>query len=117
MVRHETEAFFVGLGTHIAKLRKELDMTQEDLAREVGIRQQVIASYETGRHRIPLPVLLKVAGALHVTVEELVPATEASKPRKRGPVPKIERQWAKLQTLPDDKQKVISDMIDALSTN
>ena len=117
MIRHETEDFFVELGTHIAKLRKELDMTQEDLAKELGLRQPVIASYETGRRRMPLPVLLKVAEALHVTVEDLVPETDASKPRKRGPVPKIERTMAKLRTLPDDKQKVISDMVDALSSN
>ena len=113
MIRHETEDFFVELGAHIAKLRKELDMTQEELAKEVGLRQPVIASYETGRRRMPLPVLLKVAEALHVAVEELVPAVDASKPRKRGPVPKIERQWAKLRTLPDDKQKIISEMIDS----
>jgi transcriptional regulator with XRE-family HTH domain len=116
MVRPDTEAFFAELGAHIAALRKELDMTQEELAKELGIRQPVVASYETGRRRIPLPVLVKVAEALHVTVEELVPATEASKPRKRGPVPKIERTMAKLRTLPDDKQKVISDMVDALSS-
>jgi transcriptional regulator with XRE-family HTH domain len=113
MVRHDTEEFFVELGANIARIRKELDMTQEALGAALGLRQQVIASYENGRRRIPLPVLLKVAEAMHMTIEDLVPAAKTSMPRKRGPVPKIERQWAKLRTLPDDKQKIISEMIDS----
>jgi transcriptional regulator with XRE-family HTH domain len=113
MVRHETEDFFAQLGANIASSRKELDITQEALGAALGLRQQVIASYENGTRRIPLPTLLKVAEALHVQVEDLVPETKAEKPRKRGPVPKIERQMEKLRNLPEDKQKIISEMIDS----
>jgi hypothetical protein len=56
-----------------------------------------------------------VAEAFHVQVEDLVPETKTENPRRRGLVPKIERQLEKLRNLPEDKQKIISEMIDSWS--
>ena len=112
MVKHNSQEFFSQVGENITKIRKELGVTQEDLAVNIGIKQQSIASYETGRRRIPLPILIRVAETLHVTIEELFPIASPSLKPKRGPIPKIQKQWEKLRALPEEKQKIISDLID-----
>ena len=50
--------FFRDVGIKIARLRKELGLTQTELGQKIGVQQQVIASYEIGRRRIrPSPSL------------------------------------------------------------
>ncbi|MGQ0800017.1 MAG: helix-turn-helix transcriptional regulator [Pseudomarimonas sp.] len=44
-------AFFIALGGRIARIRKDQDITQTQLADLIGITQQTINSYETGRRR------------------------------------------------------------------
>jgi len=113
MMRIDTETFFSQIGSRIAQARKDATLSQEQLASSLGLKQQALASYETGRRRIPLPTLLRIADALHVTIDDLLPSQNSAPSRKRGPVPKIVKQWEKLRTLPDEKQKIVFDLIDS----
>ena len=45
--------------------RKELSMTQSEVAKIVGCSTQQIQKYETGTSQMSLPVLLKICQALH----------------------------------------------------
>jgi transcriptional regulator with XRE-family HTH domain len=112
MVKHNSEDFYCQIGTRIAQARKENDLTQQQLATLLNLRQQVIASYETGSRRIPLPVLLRIAEVLKSPIENLLPLPLEQK-SKRGPVPKIQKQWEKLLAMPEEKQKIISNLIDS----
>ncbi len=55
------------------KLRRLLagDITQEDLARRVGVTRQTILSIEKGRYNPSVGLALLIAKELGVTVEEL----------------------------------------------
>ena len=114
MIKHQTEDFFIDVGQKIAQARKESTLSQAELARELNIKQQALAFYETGQRRVPLPTLIKISELLHASIEELLPIQQQT-PRKRGPASKMQRQLEKIQALPDDKQKLIYDLIESLT--
>jgi transcriptional regulator with XRE-family HTH domain len=58
---HDEKVFFQQLGARIAALRKDQGMTQVQLAETLGLTQQMIASYEVGRRRVPVSLLPQIA--------------------------------------------------------
>lgn len=52
------------MDTNIAKLRKDLGLTQEELAGKVGVTRQTIISLEQGRYNPSLQLAYRVAKAL-----------------------------------------------------
>ena len=62
----------VELGNRLRQLRKDRNLTQQQLAELIGVKNSVISFYEVG-DRIPSPeVLRKLALALHVTADYLL---------------------------------------------
>ena len=55
---------------------------------------QMIASYEVGRRRVPISMLPTLAIALAATMEDLV--AQPTKPGKRGPAPKLQQQMERI---------------------
>ncbi len=61
----------VRLKNHLKQHRARLDLTQEELARSVGVRRQTILAVEKG-HYVPSALLaLLLAKELGMTVDEL----------------------------------------------
>lgn len=108
----EETAFFQELGSRIATLRKDRGLTQTQLGEMIGVSQQQVVSFEKGRRKVPVSALPKLSKALGVPVEELI-GTE-SKPGKRGPTPKLQRQLEQLQELPRSKQRFVAEMLDTV---
>jgi len=109
---NDDEAFFKQLGKRIATLRKEMGMTQIQLAEMLNISQQHMASFEAGRRKVSssdIPVLAQLFG---LSTDELLGIQD--KPSKRGPTSKIQRQVEQIALLPKGKQKFISEMLEAL---
>ena len=112
----EERAFFQAMGERIAETRKALGLTQAQLADALGVAQQVVASYEVGRHRVPSSFLPRLARTLAIPVEELI--GEETAPSRRGPAPKLLQQVERIQRLPKSRQRFIMQMIDhALQAN
>ncbi len=103
------------LGHRIATIRKTLDLTQTQVANQLGISQQTLAHYEVGRLRIAVSTLITLAGILHSSVDELVYGQEAVKGNgKRGPASKLQRQVDRVRELPRTKQQFVMDMLDTV---
>ena len=69
--------------TRIKELRARYDMTQEDLAKKVGVRRETIIYLERGRYNPSLKLAHDVAKALKTTIEELFMfSDEASEPER-----------------------------------
>jgi transcriptional regulator with XRE-family HTH domain len=109
----DEKLFFKQLGVRIAELRKTHGLTQVQLAEALKLTQQMIASYEVGRRRVPVSLLPAVAHALAVSVEVLIGQKEAA-PGKRGPAPKLQQQMERIQRLPKAKQRFVMEMIDTV---
>jgi putative transcriptional regulator len=57
--------------TRIKELRARYDMTQEDLAREIGVRRETILFLEKGRYNPSLKLAHDIARALKSKVEDV----------------------------------------------
>lgn len=56
-------------GQHIAYLRKQRGMTQQQLADAVGVSREHIARIEAGKYSVGLDILVKVAKAMDMKLE------------------------------------------------
>jgi putative transcriptional regulator len=60
------------IGTHLRRQRFEHgEMTQEALAKTVGVTRQTIIALETGRYAPSLELAMRLAGVFDCTVDEL----------------------------------------------
>lgn len=57
--------------TRIKEFRARHDMTQEELARKVGVRRETIVFLEKGRYNPSLFLAHRIARALKAKIEEL----------------------------------------------
>jgi putative transcriptional regulator len=57
--------------TRIKEFRARHDMTQDDLARKVGVRRETISFLERGRYNPSLKLAHDVAKALNTSIDEL----------------------------------------------
>ncbi|MFO0387861.1 MAG: helix-turn-helix domain-containing protein [bacterium] len=105
--------YFKLLGSRLAQLRKELELTQVQLAQMLDISQQMVASYEVGRRRIPVSMLPFLAQALKVPVDVLLGDTAKTR-SKRGPEPKLQQHIERISQLPKPKQKFVIELLDTV---
>lgn len=112
LMTQNDKAFFKTLGKRIAALRKELGITQAQLAQTLKISQQLIAAYETGSRKIPASMLPGLAKLFAISLEQLVGIDD--RPAKRGPASTLQRQIEQISLMPRTKQKFITEMLDAL---
>ena len=110
---HDEKVFFQQLGARIAALRKDQGMTQVQLAEILRLTQQMIASYEVGRRRVPVSLLPQIAETLAVSLEELIGKKDVQ-PAKRGPAPKLQQQIERIQRLPRAKNRFVIEMLDTV---
>ena len=57
--------------TKIKELRARYDLTQEDLAKKVGVRRETILFIEKGNYNPSLKLAHDIAKALHTTIDYL----------------------------------------------
>jgi transcriptional regulator with XRE-family HTH domain len=112
MTPKENREFFKALGGNLTLLRKRVGLTQVQVAELLGYSQAQIASFESGRRRIPVSALPELAKAYGVSLEELIGDAEIETPRKRGPSSKLTHQIERLSRLPRAQQRVISDLLE-----
>lgn len=62
--------------TSIAQLRKERKLTQEELAKAVGVSRQTIISIENERYTASLVLAYKIAHYFGKTIEEIFDFSE-----------------------------------------
>src|SRR5688500_5154876 len=70
-VKAESRAYFRALGKHIEELRKEIGVSQSELARGLGASPQTIYAIEVGDRRVSVPMLIKLAEFFQVPVGSL----------------------------------------------
>lgn len=66
------QEFYKALGARIAELRRDRDLTQQQVANALGISQKTLAHYEVGRLRVAVSMLPDLAGVLGVSVPTLL---------------------------------------------
>lgn len=62
----------MGIGNNIKRIRKENEIKQEALARDVGISSGRLSKYENEHHVPGIKIINRIAKALKVTVDSLL---------------------------------------------
>lgn len=99
-------------GKRLALVRKAKGITQLELAKKIGATQRVIAYYEAESDHIPTNLLVPIAKALKVSLDELVGLKKKSLDST-----KHASLWRKLKNaekLTKKDQKTLLDFLDAL---
>lgn len=78
------------IGETIKKLRRQRDLTQEEVAAHLGVSFQSISKWERGDGYPDITMLPALANYFHVTVDELLGMDALAKARQYG---KINDQW------------------------
>lgn len=113
VMTQDKKQYFKELGSRLAQLRKAAGLTQVQLAEVLGISQQMVASYEVGRRRIPVSMLPALAQALKVQVDALLGGT-AKAQSKRGPASQLQRSIERIGELPKPKQRFVLEMLETV---
>lgn len=60
------------LGTRIAMLRKSSGLSQQELAKQLGVSASAVGMYEQGRREPPCQILVALARIFHVSTDFLL---------------------------------------------
>lgn len=74
----DLHGFYKEVGLRLQLYRKRQEMTQEDLAAELGMPRSSYANIERGRQRAPADVIWRAAIVLGVSCEDLLPQPRRS---------------------------------------
>lgn len=65
------EIWWISMKNRIKEFRARYDLTQEDLAKKVGVRRETIVFLEQGKYNPSLQLAHDVAKVLKTTIDEL----------------------------------------------
>jgi len=98
----------MGFEKRLAELRKQHKISQEELAKKIGVHQNVIGRYERGEARPSIELATKLANALEVSLDYLVGNTDIE--LDKAIIDKI----ITIQKLPDEDKNCIMYSLDGL---
>jgi transcriptional regulator with XRE-family HTH domain len=61
-------------------LREDADLTQNDLADYLHIKQNTYSQYENGQRQLPIPLLIALAEYYHTSTDYILRLTDEKKP-------------------------------------
>jgi len=102
-----------GFGKRLREIRQSRGLTQIDLGKKAGVSNRVIAYYEEDGAQPPGPMLVDLARALHVSVDQLLGMkrfTETASPKTARLVNRLRR----IEELPAAEQRAVLRYLDAL---
>ena len=67
------------IGKFILELRKENNMTQQDLANKIGVTDRAISKWENGRGMPDLSLMKPLCKELGITINELISGERITK--------------------------------------
>ena len=95
--------------TQLIQLRKQRDLTQQQMADEVGIHVNQIKRYEAGTTQPTLEALVKITKSLHVSLDDLVFGED-----ERGPIDELKLQFEALSQFDDEDRKIAKAVLESL---
>ena len=64
------------VGAYLAELRKENNLTQEQLGEKLGVTNKTISRWETGTYLPPVDILEKLSDMYGITINEIISGRE-----------------------------------------
>ena len=67
----------ITIGKYISQKRRELNLTQEELAKKLGVSNKTISKWENGKCMPDYSIIQNLCDALHTTLAELMDGEDA----------------------------------------
>jgi len=99
----------MSLSTRLIALRKDMGLTQQQMAETIGIHVNSLKKYEAGQAQPSLDALKKIALALHVSTDFLL-----FEEHERGPSDDLALQLEAINQMPENEQLVIREVLESL---
>lgn len=93
----------------LIELRKLRGLTQQAIADNIDLHVNQIKRYEAGTAQPTLETLVRLAKALHVTLDELVFNED-----ERGPSDDFRKQFDALRQFDDREKMIVKELLDSL---
>lgn len=93
----------------LTDIRKSQGLTQQALADAAQLHINQVRRYETGSAQPTLEGLIKLAKALHISLDELVFDEQA-----RGPSDKMKLLFEAVERLSDEEQTIIRELLEGM---
>ena len=104
------------LGDRIKLKRKELGLSQSELADKVGISYAQIGRYETKDAQPPTKTLTIIADVLGISPDFLIYGTSDEKAKTKLSDPELINQFKAIEDMDEDDRNVVKKLIDAFIT-
>jgi transcriptional regulator with XRE-family HTH domain len=101
------------MGERIQQLRKNLGITQADLAKKIDISHTQMARYEIKNIYPPADVLKNLADVFGTTIDFLVMGDNESKAQASLKDAELINQFKKISALPEEEKTLVLKMITA----
>lgn len=99
-------------GARIRAARERRGLTRDDLARQLNLRYQTFAKYETSAREPDFETLVQIANALRISTDYILGCTEDQmRLKQKGFDADAEILLLKYQTLSDDAKERIQNQI------
>lgn len=95
--------------TQLIQLRKQRNLTQQQMADEVGIHVNQIKRYEAGTTQPTLEALVKITKSLHVSMDDLVFGQN-----EREPIDDLKLQFEALSQFDEEDRKIAKAVLESL---
>lgn len=93
----------------LTALRKQRGLTQQALADDIELHVNQIKRYEAGTAQPTLETLVRLAQALHTTLDDLVFGEDS-----RTPLDELKLQFEALSQFNDEERKVAKEVLESL---
>ena len=93
----------------LIQLRKQRDLTQQQMADAVGVHVNQIKRYEAGTTQPTLEALVKLSKNLHISLDDLVFGEN-----QRGPNDDLKLQFEAVSELEDEDKMIIREVLEGL---
>jgi len=95
--------------TRLVQIRKAKNLTQQALADSMGIHVNQIKRYEAGHTDPSLDALVRLARALHVSLDDLV-----FDESERGPSAELALQFEAVSRMSEEERYVVRTLLDGM---
>lgn len=94
--------------------RKQLKLTQEELAKKVGTTKQMVSKYELGQRSPKVAMANAFAEALETTLDELLGVEETESYSNEPKTPEARLLVKGIDKMPEEQRKAILNMMAGL---
>lgn len=101
--------FVMSIQQRLITLRKERDLTQQEMADAIGVHVNQIRRYEAGATQPSLEALKKIAVAMSITIDSLVFDEE-----ERGPDEQLKLQFEAISHLSANEKQIVKELLDGM---